>query len=548
MTKIKTKETAKATIKTLDKTAIASQRMKRAYIHTKDKAEHSVYNEESNVEEYAANKAENHIHSMVDKGIYYGNKVGHKSYVETKGKIKTAKENYKVRSLMKKQSNKSIKSIEKTTIDIKQPLEKSIKQTEKNMIKPIGKSVKTAEQTFKGPIKTSEHVLQTTKQTSKATTTAMQRITKVSKSTGQNIKRGAKVTTSTVKAIIASTKALITTLLAGGWIAIVAILIVVMLGVALSIFGGGGSSDVYTPVSAQVEAYDPLIRQYAKEHEIPEYVELIKAVMMQESGGKGTDPMQASECGFNTKYPNTPNGITNAEYSINVGIQNLASCLKQAETENPVDMERIKLALQGYNYGNGYIGWAKTTYGGYTVSNAIEFSNTKAQELGWDSYGDKQYVSHVLRYYPFGRAFTSGAGQAIVEIALTQEGNVGGEPYWSWYGFNSRVEWCACFISWCANEVGYIENGLIPKFSGCAQGEQWFKDRSQWFDKTYEPQPGTIIFFDWEQDGTADHVGIVVKSEDNKIYTIEGNSNDECKQNVYQYSSNVIYGYGTPGY
>lgn len=548
MTKIKTKENAKGTIKTLDKTAIASQRMKRAYIHTKDKTEHSVYSEESNVDEYAANKTENQIHSVVDKGNFYGNKIGHKSYVETKGKIKTAKENYKVRSLMKKQSNKSIKSIEKTNIDIKQSLEKSIKQTEKNIIKPIGKSVKTTEQTFKGPIKTSEHVLQATKQTSKATTTAMQRITKVSKSAGQNIKRGAKVTTSTVKAIIASTKALITTLLAGGWIAIVAILIVVMLGVALSIFGGGGSSDVYTPVSAQVEAYDPLIRQYAKEHEIPEYVELIKAVMMQESGGKGTDPMQASECGFNTKYPNTPNGITNAEYSINVGIQNLASCLKQAETENPVDMERIKLALQGYNYGNGYISWAKTTYGGYTVSNAIEFSNTKAQELGWDSYGDKQYVSHVLCYYPFGRAFTSGAGQAIVEIALTQEGNIGGEPYWSWYGFNSRVEWCACFISWCANEVGYIDNGLIPKFSGCAQGEQWFKDRSQWFDKTYEPQTGTIIFFDWEQDGTTDHVGIVVKYEDNKIYTIEGNSNDECKQNVYQYSSDVIYGYGVPAY
>lgn len=229
--------------------------------------------------------------------------------------------------------------------------------------------------------------------------------------------------------------------------------------------------------------------------------------------------MQALECGFNTQYLNTPNGITNAEYSINVGIQNLASCLKQAETENPIGMEHIKLALQGYNYGNGYISWAKTTYGGYTVSNVIEFSNTKAQELGW-SYGDKQYVFHVLRYYPFGRAFTSGAGQSIIEIALTQERNIGGEPYWSWYGFDSRVEWCACFISWCANEVGYIDSGLIPKFSGCTQGEQWFKDKNQCFDKNYKPQPGTIIFFYWEQDSTADHVGIVVKFEENKVYTI----------------------------
>lgn len=65
---------------------------------------------------------------------------------------------------------------------------------------------------------------------------------------------------------------------------------------------------------------------------------------MQESGGRGNDPMQASECGYNTRYPNTPNGITDPEYSINVGIQNLAACLSDAEVENPIDMERIKLA------------------------------------------------------------------------------------------------------------------------------------------------------------------------------------------------------------
>lgn len=135
--------------------------------------------------------------------------------------------------------------------------------------------------------------------------------------------------------------------------------IVVLLGCAVSLFGGGGNSNAYIPVSAEVEAYDPLIRQYASQHGIPEYVELIKAVMMQESGGRGNDPMQASECGYNTRYPNTPNGITDPEYSIDVGIQNLADCLNAAEVENPVDMEHIKLALQGYNFGNGYISWAK---------------------------------------------------------------------------------------------------------------------------------------------------------------------------------------------
>ena len=88
-----------------------------------------------------------------------------------------------------------------------------------------------------------------------------------------------------------------------------------------------------------------MIRQYAAQHGIPEYVELIKAVMMQESGGRGNDPMQASECGYNTRYPNSPNGITDPEYSIDVGIQNLAACLSAAEVENPIDMEHIKLAL-----------------------------------------------------------------------------------------------------------------------------------------------------------------------------------------------------------
>ncbi|HBT64666.1 MAG TPA: transglycosylase, partial [Ruminococcaceae bacterium] len=124
------------------------------------------------------------------------------------------------------------------------------------------------------------------------------------------------------------------------------------------------------------------------------------------SGGWGNDPMQASECGYNTQYPNTPNGITDSEYSVNVGVQNLAVCLSAAEVQNPVDMDNIKLALQGYNYGNGYISWAKSNYGGYTYANAVEFSTKQAERLGWSSYGDTQYVSHVLQYYPFGRMST----------------------------------------------------------------------------------------------------------------------------------------------
>ena len=234
--------------------------------------------------------------------------------------------------------------------------------------------------------------------------------------------------------------------------------------------------------------------------------------------------MQAAEGSFNKKYPHEPNGIKDPEYSIECGVQELKAALTSAEVESPIDMERIKLALQGYNFGNGYISWAKTNYGGYSYANAVEFSAMQAKRLGWEKYGDTQYPAHVLCYYPYGRAFTSGGNQAIVEVALTQLGNEGGQPYWSWYGFEGRVEWCACFASWCADQCGYLESGIVPKFSLCSDGVNWFKGKGQWQDKNYEPQAGDLIFFDWGSNGSIDHVGIVERCENGTVYTVEGNS------------------------
>lgn len=94
-------------------------------------------------------------------------------------------------------------------------------------------------------------------------------------------------------------------------------------------------------------------------------------------------------------------------------------------------------------------------------------------KLQIDIYGDPNYVKHVLQYYHVGNG-------DIVKVSLTQVGNVRGKPYWSWYGFDSRVEWCTCFVSWYANEAGLLENGIIPKFAYCAYGIQWFKEHNQW--------------------------------------------------------------------
>lgn len=309
-------------------------------------------------------------------------------------------------------------------------------------------------------------------------------------------------------------------------------------------------AEVYLMSTDEIRAFFRECDSYVLRTEVPgrPYVELIKAVMMQESGGKGSDPMQAAEGSFNKKYPHQPNGIKDPEYSIECGVQELKAALVSAEVENPLDMERIKLALQGYNFGNGYISWAKTNYGGYSYANAVEFSAMQAAKLGWEKYGDTQYPAHVLRYYPYGRAFTSGGNQAIVEVALTQLGNEGGQPYWNWYGFGGRVEWCACFASWCADQCGYLESGIIPKFSLCSDGVNWFKGKGQWRDKNYEPQAGDLIFFDWGSNGSIDHVGIVEKCENGTVYTVEGNSGDACKQQSYSVGNSSIYGYGVPVY
>ena len=137
---------------------------------------------------------------------------------------------------------------------------------------------------------------------------------------------------------------------------------------------------------------------------------------------------------------------------------------------------------------------------------------------------------------------TREGNQNIVNIAKDQVGNEGGQPYWSWYGFNSRVEWCACFVSWCLNQAGYSE----PKFAACqSQGIPWFRNNGQWANGNYKDlAPGDVIFFDWEGDGSADHVGIVIGTDGQRVYTVEGNSGDSCRIRDYDLNSNVIMGYG----
>ena len=431
------------------------------------------------------------------------------------------------------------------SIKLKPEAEKTIKEAGNRTVKTAPRVVKTSLISSK---KVKTHAALQKKQAQKSMKAAREakwatihsvqtakQSAKTAKATGRGLKAMAEAAAHAVKAAFAALMA------GGGAVFVVLILIVGLIGGA-AFLGNSQSSEV---LSAEVLAHTPAIQKYASEFGIPEYVSAIQAIMMQESGGRGTDPMQASECPYNTQYPNTPGAIQDADYSIKVGIQYYADCVREAGCESPQDMDKLKLSLQGYNYGNGYISWALEKFGGYSKVNALQFSQEQAAAHGWSGYGDPEYVPHVMRYYSGGGWFTGLFGnRQLVNIAKSQLGNEGGEKFWSWYGFTSREEWCACFVSWCADQAGLIQSGAVPKFSLCTDGKNWFQNQGKWQGAGSMPSPGAIVFFDWEHDGTCDHVGIVERCDGTTVYTIEGNSGDAVKERSYAISSNSIMGYG----
>lgn len=432
------------------------------------------------------------------------------------------------------------------SIKVKPEAEKTIKEAGNRTVKTAPRVVK-ASPVSSQKVKTQavlqkKQALKSMKAAREAKRAAMhsvQTAKQSAKATGRGLKAMAEAAAHAVKAAFAALMA------GGGAVLVVLILIVGIIGGA-AFLGNSQSSEA---LSAEVLAHTPAIQKYASEFGIPEYVPAIQAIMMQESGGRGTDPMQASECPYNTQYPNTPGAIQDADYSIKVGIQYYADCVREAGCESPQDMDKLKLSWQGYNYGNGYISWALEKFGGYSEANALQFSQEQAAAHGWSGYGDPEYVPHVMRYYSGGGWFAGlfGNGQ-LVTIAKSQLGNEGGEKFWLWWGFTERQEWCACFVSWCADQAGLIQKEAVPKFSVCTDGVAWFQAKGKWQSGGSVPTPGTIIFFDWDHDGASDHVGIVESCDGTTVHTIEGNSGDAVKQNNYTVNSQSILGYGLVAY
>ena len=248
-------------------------------------------------------------------------------------------------------------------------------------------------------------------------------------------------------------------------------------------------------VSEEVLAYRQEVSQIASRYDMSQYVELILAVMMQESGGRGQDPMQSSEGAYNTRYPRVPNGITDPTYSIECGIQELKYALVAAECTGPGDLEHIKLALQAYNFGSGYISWAVSRDGGYTPENAALFSSIWAERYGWSGYGDKDYVPHVLRYYALASA---GNSNAIISEGMKYMGM----PY-VYGGSSPETSFdCSGFVYYVYNQCGY----QVPRAT--AQG---FYDMCVPITEQ-EAQPGDLVFFEHTYDfyERITHIGIYI--------------------------------------
>ena len=287
---------------------------------------------------------------------------------------------------------------------------------------------------------------------------------------------------------------------------ILLIVITLFIGTFSVLAQDGGSNSEIVSLSEEVIAYEDTIRKYAKEYDIEDYVSLLQAIMMQESGGKGNDPMQASESGYNIKYPRVSNGITEPEYSIDVGTHTFSDCVKKANVKDPSDTEHIYLALQGYNYGAGYIEWALSNFGGYSKYNAQQFSDMKKQELNVSGYGDPSYVDHVMRYV--GITFRGGTNPNFnnMEAWITKN------PY-AKAGLYGQCSWFAWgrFYELYGYDPGFTGNGW-----DCV--DQLVKAQPDKFERSSSPKAGAVF------SGIGkNHVGIVLKVDGNNITIQDGN-------------------------
>ena len=395
---------------------------------------------------------------------------------------------------------------------------------------------------------------QTVKAAAKTMPKAVRTFKAAARAAAQTVRNTAKAALSAAKAAIAGTKAVIAAIAAGGWAAVAIILVLCVIGlIARSCFGIFFSGEDSGTGQTMRQAVQEINTDYQSQIDVTKAGSTYDELEM--SGSRAVWPeVLAVYAVKTTTAPDDPQEVATVDDAKKAILKDVFWQMNEISSRTESKTEEV---ITETDDGHGNI--VETTT---TVTHTylyITVSHKAAEEMA-DHFNftadQRQQLSELLaeenrKLWSSVLYGIYSGDDAIVTVALSQVGNIGGEPYWSWYGFGSRVEWCACFVSWCADQCGYIDTCVCPKFAGCGNGVQWFQKRGQWLDGSAEPVPGMIIFFDWDnkggsgpQDGEADHVGIVQKVEDGIIYTVEGNSGNLCRVNRYPVGQYEILGYG----
>ena len=596
MPDIKTRAVAEKAVKTIDKSAIAAQRMKRAYAQAKKKAERITVSGEESAEGYAADRVSDAESTIAYESVHQFDRQGRKGLDTTKENLAKLKAHFQRKRLtdpLRKQQQKEAArppeegkgSIQRegntqraADTNIRRPACTSNRFTpptrgEQGMVKATKQTGKVTKQSAKATgqtvakkaertVKTVQRSVRNTKTTGRAAVKTSYQATRTSQRIVQTAagpaKKASQATVKAVRAIIAGTRTLIAAIAAGGWVAVVVLVVICLIGLIVSspfgIFFSGEDSGTG-------QTMQTVVREINQEYEGK--LEEIKTGnphdALEMSGSRAVWPEVLAVYAVKTATdPDNPQEVASIDDAKKELLKEIFWAMNEVGHSSSTAAHDVVTETDD---GHGNI--VETTNTVTETTLYITVSHKTADEMA-DTYNftadRRQQLAELLdeenRSIWSAVLYGIGTGDGeIVTVALSQIGNVGGQPYWSWYGFDARVDWCAIFVSWCANECGYLDAGVIPQTAGCISGSNWFKERGLWQDNSYEPRPGDIIYFDWDnkgssgpQDGLADHVGIVEKVENGFVYTVEGNSGDSCRENRYAIGHYEIYGYGTPAY
>lgn len=545
MKDIKTRDHIK-TIRTLDKAAVAGEKMKNVSVRMKDNTVSRSQDDADSSSEYTSQEA-----NRLSGGAAHDAK---QTLVAAQKRAKSASSRKKATSYDRvergrRKAKGSIKQKQSQVHPCTRPNASSRVQTKTNRIKTPTSS-KSATQA------------KAAAQKKQAAATAQRSAAKakyVANTTAKAVKEGAKAAGAAAKKIAAliieKTEALIAAIAAGGSTAAFVIILICMVGLIVgSAFGilfsgedtGSGQTlrDAISEINQEYEAQLDSIRAN-NAHDVVEMSgsrAVWRDVLSVYAVRTTTDPDNPQE--VVSMDDNKKQLLRDIFWEMNTISYHTETATRDVVTETADDEGNITVETQQQEQTVLYIVVTHKTPEEMAASYSFNANqNSQLTELLSPEYAT---LWNTALYG------ITASDTAIVDVARAQIGNVGGQPYWSWYGFNARVAWCACFVSWCANECGYIDNGIIPKYSYCPTGADWFKQRGQWAERDITPEPGMIIFFDWASrggpDGETDHTGIVEKVEDGRVYTIEGNLGNACREKSYPIGWYEICGYGIPTY